>query len=711
MTHLSPALSLLPLSLLIACGDKGDDTAGSGSGDSGQDDCTELTFFLDADGDGYGGDEAVSACEAPEGYVAQSTDCDDQDPDAHPDGSEVCDGADNDCDGDVDEDASDATTFYVDSDGDGFGDDASTVIACELGDGLAEVGGDCDDTEAAAFPGATEVCDGVDNDCDGETDGASYPSDFAGSLSEAVAETDAALLCIEPGTYPEQLVMDGRGLTVRGYGADQTVITGLGDGEPAVSLGSANGARVGGLAAPSLAVTDSKGVALDELVLGGEADWGSGSCEGCVLSIHGSAATLTQVDVRDTVLDITNANSRLNGLAMIYQSEVSWLGGAIADNVVETSAISSANGMALYAYDSVVDLDGVEITGNRYSLNREASNASVIASLWGLVSLYQADTTLSDVALDDNEAVITTTQTGAGGNAYSNLLLGLSLNGGSFEWTGGSMSRNEGTATADYQATAGLLQASDVDVDITDVDIDENLIAGRSPDYGYANLLSVQNQPYHYTRVQLRANRVEASGIGGWVQGLVGGYEADGSTLTNVVIAGNTLAADDYIYVMGLVSAYYYDVAADHVTVLSNQLSAYAADSGVFYVYNGGLSVTDSVVADNALLADTSGLVGAGVISWDGRGTVDLTYSDVFDNSSNQGDDFMQGSVSTFDALAGTGNIVEAPQFASTSGAATEWDLSPDSGSPLVDAGNPDVTDVDGSRSDMGATGGPEGGW
>lgn len=60
------------------------------------------------------------------------------------------------------------STYFVDRDGDGFGDDASPVEACEPGEGLAEVGGDCDDSDASVYPGAKEIAhDGVDQDCNG----------------------------------------------------------------------------------------------------------------------------------------------------------------------------------------------------------------------------------------------------------------------------------------------------------------------------------------------------------------------------------------------------------------------------------------------------------------------------------------------------------------------------------------------------------------
>ena len=86
----------------------------------------------------------------------------------NPDMDEVCDEVDNNCDGDVDEDL--RIIVYVDADNDGFGDDDQPVDVCEYTEGFALVGGDCDDIDSAAYPGGVEVCDDIDNDCDGVID-------------------------------------------------------------------------------------------------------------------------------------------------------------------------------------------------------------------------------------------------------------------------------------------------------------------------------------------------------------------------------------------------------------------------------------------------------------------------------------------------------------------------------------------------------------
>ncbi len=131
------------------------------------------TWYLDHDGDGYGAAEhAVPECAAPAGYVADATDCDDTDAASNPDADEVCDSADNDCDGAIDEDATDSLIWWVDADGDGYGSSASTREACDQPSGHVSSEGaeDCDDGDAETNPDAVESCNGADDDCDGDTD-------------------------------------------------------------------------------------------------------------------------------------------------------------------------------------------------------------------------------------------------------------------------------------------------------------------------------------------------------------------------------------------------------------------------------------------------------------------------------------------------------------------------------------------------------------
>lgn len=126
-------------------------------------------WFFDQDRDGYGGDEVQDACATPgEGWVRTGGDCGDADPTIHPGATERCDGVDQDCDGALDNGFANIPVF-ADEDGDGYGG-LSAGEACAIVPGISANTGDCDDTNADAHPHAVEVCNDVDDDCDGEID-------------------------------------------------------------------------------------------------------------------------------------------------------------------------------------------------------------------------------------------------------------------------------------------------------------------------------------------------------------------------------------------------------------------------------------------------------------------------------------------------------------------------------------------------------------
>ncbi len=147
-------------------------------------------LYTDADGDGYGGAAAGSDCSVPDGKSAVPGDCNDTTAAISPGAREACDGAnvDEDCDGladDKDAGPTGTSTFYADTDGDGYGDAGSTTSRCDAGGGWVANTGDCDDDASLAWTGATESCeDGVDNDCRGG-DGLCA---LAGSLSLSTAD-------------------------------------------------------------------------------------------------------------------------------------------------------------------------------------------------------------------------------------------------------------------------------------------------------------------------------------------------------------------------------------------------------------------------------------------------------------------------------------------------------------------------------------------
>jgi hypothetical protein len=148
------ALSLLLL--LSACGSGADDTLLTDKGSDGSADGDSATPSDDADGDGYG---------------ANSGDCDDTQATVNPGAPESCNGQDDNCNAYVDEgEAEDAPTWHEDLDYDGYGNPDATRRACDKPPSYVDNALDCDDTDADLNPGEVEICDGLDQDCDGVAD-------------------------------------------------------------------------------------------------------------------------------------------------------------------------------------------------------------------------------------------------------------------------------------------------------------------------------------------------------------------------------------------------------------------------------------------------------------------------------------------------------------------------------------------------------------
>lgn len=218
-----------------------------------------LTLYEDSDRDGYGkADVSIQACRQETGYAEDNTDCNDDERAINPGADEICDTLDNDCDELVDDDdddvvdsmvwfadgdkdglgdaedsleacfapagyidndldcddadaeAGEASEWYRDDDMDGFGLKSSRRVACDQPTGFVADDQDCDDGDGEVNPSATEVCDKIDNDCDGDTDDDDsvvtgtidwYPDSDEDEYGDEDASATAA--CVAPTDYVE----------------------------------------------------------------------------------------------------------------------------------------------------------------------------------------------------------------------------------------------------------------------------------------------------------------------------------------------------------------------------------------------------------------------------------------------------------------------------------------------------------------------------
>jgi len=170
--------------------------------DEGVDEAVTELWYRDRDGDGHGSDEEFAEdCDPGAGWVSTGGDCDDFALAVNPDAEEICDTVDQDCDDLVDEGV--ATTWFVDADNDDYGDDDNTIEACTAQAGTSDVGGDCDDGEPTVNPGAVEVCDEQDNNCDGDTDEGVLVTFYADGDGDgwALESADTIEGCVAPSGY------------------------------------------------------------------------------------------------------------------------------------------------------------------------------------------------------------------------------------------------------------------------------------------------------------------------------------------------------------------------------------------------------------------------------------------------------------------------------------------------------------------------------
>lgn len=181
------------------------------------------TFYTDADGDGFGNnDVTIQSCSPVTGYVADNSDCNDNNAAINPSTIWYQD-ADNDTYGNADvtfvgcvpptgyvldsvdcDDTNNAvftpSTYYVDADNDGYGTGNGQLFCSNPGTGYATQNGDCNDNNDAINPGSAEICDNLDNNCNNQTDeGLTFVNYFVDADNDGFGTGVAQSFCSNPG--------------------------------------------------------------------------------------------------------------------------------------------------------------------------------------------------------------------------------------------------------------------------------------------------------------------------------------------------------------------------------------------------------------------------------------------------------------------------------------------------------------------------------
>ena len=448
--------------------------------------------YVDADADGYGAEADGTACVPGANQAAESGDCDDTDPGAHPGGSEICNGGvDDDCDGaadDADDSVAGVSDWYVDNDHDGYGSGAASSSCVAAKDLIADAS-DCDDANTAVHPGAEEICNQIDDDCDSSTtetgmvwrSGVLYwgIQDAIDDAVDAGPEELGDFIEICSGTFYEHLVID-KSIELAGVSAEVSIIDGSEREGPVISVvrpgvlltvrgltvqnGFTRLTEPGGIAAGQ-----AGGLVVADSVIVHNTSWYAGGLEG---PEHGPASILATV-VSDNSGDqgagggIVLHNDGTGDLTEIRNSEITNnVGGHLGGGV---GFFDSSSGPMAHPAATISDtlIDGNTLGG-----------ATSSGGNGGGLSSSGVDLTLSGVTVSNNEAP----DGGGGIYASANVLAdeGTVVSGNTTEGFGGGIYATGvwqyGTIEGNTAASGGGM-AVFAGAQVSDVSIEANTAA------------------------------------------------------------------------------------------------------------------------------------------------------------------------------------------------------------------------------------------
>jgi len=358
----------------------------------------------DADGDGY---DAVAA---------GGTDCDDTNAAINPGATEACNGVDDDCDGLVDDDDPDVVdqaTWYLDSDSDTFGDPAVSTQACDQPAGYVANNTDCDDSDDTVYPGATEACNGIDDDCDGTVDegcpplhevwvGASFNDSTPGwgydhfaSIQAGIDAVEGSTVYVAAGTYYENITLID-GVEVLGEGASVTIIDGDGSGPVVTASGVGSGTKLDGFTIQNGSATNGGGMYNDNSLA---------VVSNCTFSnntaTNDGGGMYNQNTSSPTVTDcVFNNNSAVDGGGIHNQDSSS---PQLTGCTFTGNEASDDGGGILNVSNSNPTVTNCTFTGN-----------SAVSSGGGILNGSNSNPTVTNCTFSGNEAT-----SGAGGGMYN----------------------------------------------------------------------------------------------------------------------------------------------------------------------------------------------------------------------------------------------------------------------------------------------------